>query len=124
MKYHYKKPDITVAIYGSRYSFGGKHPAYSYGTLFEDGGKGIIVVQQHVATTEKGKMCYWGEVDPDIANRIYLSPNFKKFFEENATAKNYKIYQLRKLMWALRIKPLKRLDWENYFGTTGRSSDL
>lgn len=124
MKFHYEQPEIIECIYGETFSLRDRHPVYTAGTLFKSDGRGIVVVQQHfMNVTDGGKYCYWGAVDPDIANRIYLSPNFKDFFEKHA-AKPYRIFQLRKLMWALRMKPLKRAIWEDYFSTPGKGSNL
>ena len=110
MKYHYKEPPVTVPVYGMEIVLN-HHPVYDSGTLYLEDGKGIIITQQHF----KDKACFWGAVDPGIANSIYLSPNFKKFFEENARETDPPIFQLRKLMWRLRMKPLQREEWEDYF---------
>lgn len=117
MKYHYEEPDIVVPVYGTIIELP-DHPYYKYGTLFLEDGKGIIVVQQHFSRHSEelnSKYCYWGSVDPAIANDIYLSPYFKKFFMNFAKEKDYNIYQLRKIMWSLRMKPLKREPWEDFF---------
>lgn len=90
-----------------------KHPVYQAGTIYLEDGKGLIVTQQHFY--QDMKSCWWGAVDPDIANSIYLSPNFRDFFMKNARADDPPIFQLRKLMWKLRMKPLKREEWEDYF---------
>ena len=111
MKYHYQKPDISVPVYGKNIKL--EHPVYAYGTLYLDYGRGIIVTQQHF--DQINKKCIWSYVDPDIANDIYLSPNFLKFFKDHATSEDFPVFELRKLMWALRIKPLPRESWEDYF---------
>ena len=114
MKYHYQKPDITIPVYGELVTLH-DHPVYKYGTLFFENGKGIIIVQQNFIKSDD-KYCYWGSVDSAIANDIYLSPRFPEFFKTHATKSDYPIFQLRKLMWALRMKPLPREPWEDYFG--------
>ena len=117
MKYHYEPPDISIPIYGKTILLN-EHPFYHSGTLYFENGKGIIVVQQHFSRHSEipdTKFCWWGPVDAAVANDIYLSPYFKKFFMQFAKEKDYNIYQVRKLMWSLRMKPLKKEPWEDYF---------
>lgn len=113
MKYHYQGPVFSEQMYGEYIQL--DHPAYTFGTLFYDKttSNGIVVVEQHF--DKDTKHCYWGAIPNGIANDIYLSPNFKKFFEEHAREAPYPIYQLRSIMWQLRMKPLEREDWEVYF---------
>lgn len=111
MKYFYQKPEHSARIYGKVVAL--KHPVYQAGTLYEDHGLGLIVVQQKFDETRRE--CRWTAIDADIANDIYLSSRFPAFFAENATYGDYPIFQLRKLMWALRIKPLPREYWEDFF---------
>lgn len=111
MKYHYQKPEISTRLYGQVISL--KHPVYKSGTLFKEHGLGLIVVQQHF--NESTLECSWTAIDADIANDIYLSPRFPEFFLDHAASTDYPIFQLRRLMWALRIKPLPREYWEDYF---------
>lgn len=112
MKYHYQEPDISNQMYGESVKL--QHPAYTYGTLFRDKttNSGIVVVEQHF--DEKTKHCYWGEISGGLANDIYLCPKFKEFFEKHARVP-YPIFQVRSIMWQLRMKPLEREPWEVYF---------
>ena len=62
------------------------------------------------------KHSWWGEIDPWLANDIYLNEGFPKYFIANAReAKNdiYPTVPVRKIMWALRMKPLKKEFWED-----------
>ena len=111
MKYYYQKPDICVRVFGEPVSL--DHSVYRGGTLYFEHGRGIIITQKKFDS--KRKECSWDSVDPWIANDIYTSPNFVEFFISNATEKDYPIFELRKIMWALRMKPLKKEDWELYF---------
>lgn len=111
MKYHYKPPAITIPVYGEL--IGLEHPVYTCGTLFREGERGIVVVQK--IFNEELKMCYWSGVDPAVANDIYTAPKFYDFFKQHAKEKDYPIFQLRSLMWQLRMKPLKKESWEEYF---------
>lgn len=109
MKYFYKKPDISTQVFGRSISL--DHPVFKKGTLYMDDGIGIIVVQQRFGSA---KCAYWDAIDPWLANDIYLNKNFALFFSQNAS-KDFPIYQVRKLMWALRMKPIPKEDWEYYF---------
>ena len=111
MKYHYEPPDISIPVYGE--PIGLEHPVYKCGTLFRDGERGLVVVQK--VFNQATRDCYWSCVDPAIANDIYLSPYFPKFFQTFSKTSDYNIYQLRQIMWSLRMKPLKKEYWEEYF---------
>lgn len=111
MRYFYQKPDIEVKVFGEPIHL--KHPIYESGTLYLENGKGLIVTQKHF--DPERKTCYWGSVDFCIATDIYISKNFSKYFIRNASEKDYPIFELRKIMWALRMKPLAKEDWELYF---------
>lgn len=89
------------------------HPIYKGGTLYLENGKGIVVSQKHFDANLRE--CYWGAVDAWIANDIFICKNFSKYFSENAFETDYPIFQLRKVMWALRMKPLPKEEWELYF---------
>ena len=51
-----------------------------------------------------------------LAGDIYFSPGFLEFFEENAAEPDeiglYPTVTARKIMWKLRMKPLKKEYWE------------
>ena len=111
MKYYYERPEIATRLYGQVIHL--EHPVYQAGTLYLERGVGIIVVQKKF--NESCRDCFWTAVDADIANDIYLAPRFRDFFSAHATATDYPIFQLRKLMWALRMKPLTKESWEEYF---------
>lgn len=111
MKYHYEQSNVIVPIYGQTIAL--DHPVYRFGTLYLDHGIGIIVIQKRF--DPKTKTCYWDAVNPGLANDIYLTNKFHEFFIEHATKENYPVFQLRKLMWSLRMKPLPKEEWEQYF---------
>lgn len=63
-------------------------------------------------------MRYWGVVDRELANDVYISEGFEEYFEKISGQENRGIFPtipVRKLMWALRMKPLPREFWENDF---------
>lgn len=107
MKYHYQKPDISVQLYGSTIPL--DHPVYKLGTLYSQDGRGLVITQRRF----EGKYVYWDAIDPWLANDIYLNLKFPKFFTDNATSENYPIFPVRKVMWALRMKPLPKEFWED-----------
>lgn len=114
MRYHCVKPGIFVSMYGESYSC--DHPVYSKCTLFRMGNKGLSVIQQRY--NPDTKHTYWGEIEPWLTDRLYLHPKFKAYFDERsseATDGLYPTVTIRQIMWALKMKPLKREQWETCF---------
>lgn len=114
MRYHYEKPSIYVSMYGNTYEC--DHPVYNKCTLFEEGGKGLAVIQQRYGGTSK--TTWWGEIDPWLTDSIYLHPGFKDLFDSRAGESTDGIYPsitVRQLMWALKMKPLPKKRWETCF---------
>lgn len=111
MKYYYEKPK-TWSPAGQIYIC--DHPLFNRCTLFMKGKRGIIIVQEHY--NEKTKARWWGTIEPWLASDIYNNDNFKAYLDQNAQEidKNglYPIFTVRKIMWALRMKPLKKEIWE------------
>ena len=92
------------------------HPVYSICTLYQIGNKGLAVIQQRY--NSENKSTYWTEIDPWLTDRIYLHPKFKSFFDERAGECDEGLYptdSVRQIMWALKMKPLKRERWETCF---------
>lgn len=114
MRYHYEQPDISFPVYGETYIC--NHPVYSECTLYEIGTLGLAVVQQRYR--EQTKMTWWGRIDDDLRNQLYLNENFLEYFKRMAgVCKNgcYPTVTIRQIMWALKMKPLKREVWETCF---------
>lgn len=114
MRYHYEKPSVYLAMYGSTYIC--DHPVYSRCTLFEMGGKGLAVIQQRF--DKDTKQTRWGEIDPWLTDALYLHRCFKKYFDERSGACMDGLYPtvtIRQIMWALKIKPLPKERWESTF---------
>ena len=114
MRYHYDKPNIYVSMYGQLYIC--NHPVYRRCTLFEIGNKGLAVIQQRY--DKETKHTWWAELDPWLTDDLYLHPGFKEFFDKRAgECKNnlYPTVTIRQIMWALKMKPLKRERWETCF---------
>ena len=114
MRYHFEKPEIYISAYGEFYIC--DHPVYRRCTLYKEGEKGLAVIQQRFDPVSK--TTWWSEIDPWLTDRLYLHPNFRKYFEERAgTAEDglYPTVTIRQAMWALKMKPLKRKRWETVF---------
>lgn len=114
MCYHYEKPTVYLSMYGFTYCC--SHLVYSECTLYKIENKGLAVIQQRYDL--KTKRTWWGEIDPWLTDCIYLDPGFKKFFDDRAgtcTDGLYPTVTVRQIMWALKMKPIKRERWETCF---------
>lgn len=114
MRYHYEKPNIYLSMYG--YTYECDHPVYNRCTLFEMNRKGIAVIQQRYDSTNK--TTWWEEIDPWLTDSIYLNPNFKEYFKKRSgecVNGLYPTVTVRQIMWALKMKPIKRERWETCF---------
>lgn len=114
MRYYYEKPTIYLSMYGEIYIC--DHPVYNRCTLFKTGDKGLAVIQQRFDKTTKNT--FWTEIDPWLTDPLYLHPNFKKFFDDRSGKASDGLYPtvtIRQIMWALKLKPIKRERWETCF---------
>lgn len=115
MRYHYKRPNIIgTTRFGESYIC--NHPVYSRCTLFRIGKKGLAVIQQRFH--KETKSTYWDEIDLWLERELYFNLNFKPYFEERAGEcfdGLYPTVTIRQIMWALKMKPLKRERWETVF---------
>lgn len=114
MRYHHEKPSIYFSMYGSTYTC--DHPVYSKCTLYKIGEYGLAVIQQRY--DPKTKHTYWTEIDPWLTDELYLHPKFKAFFDERSDKcidGFYPTVTIRQIMWALKMKPIKRERWETCF---------
>lgn len=114
MRYHHEKPSIYVSMYGQTHKC--NHPVYNKCTLFKRNDIGLAIIQQRY---EEGvKTTWWGEIDPWLTDILYLHPNFIEFFNSRAgkaTDGLYPTVTIRQIMWALKMKPIKRERWETCF---------
>lgn len=116
MRYHDNaQPQEWTNYYGSVYRC--NHPVYRVCTLYKEHSKGLCVIQQRY--NEKSKATYWSAIDPWLTDKIYLHDGFKEYFDSHAKRKNqngeYPTVTVRQIMWALRMKPLKKERWETVF---------
>lgn len=114
MRYHYEKPTIYVPMYGKLYTC--DHPVYNQCTLFEINGRGLAVIQQRFNSIDKST--WWSEIDPWLTDRLYLHSDFLEYFNSRSgecTDGLYPTVTIRQIMWALKMKPLKKERWETVF---------
>lgn len=115
MKYYYK-PSIDAKS-GAGETYICDHPLFNRATLFKSGNRGLLIVQEHYNKKTKARL--WGQVVPWLSYDIYTNINFEEFFDKNATEADenglFPIFPIRKVMWALRMKPLQREVWESGF---------
>ena len=105
---------MYLAIYGETYSC--NHPVYDYCTLYMMGNKGLSIIQQRF--DKETKNTYWTEIDPWLVDELYLHPKFKEYFEKRAGESVDGLYPtvtIRQIMWALKMKPIKKQRWETCF---------
>lgn len=117
MRYYYEKPSIYLSMYGTIYFC--DHPVYDRCTLFEIQEKGMAVIQQRFDA--ETKHTWWEEIDPWLTDDLYLHPRFREYFEQHAkpcTDGLYPTVTIRQIMWALKMKPLKKEKWETVFDKT------
>lgn len=114
MRYHYKKPNSYSNRYGSTYFC--DHPIYNRCTLYIINNRGLSVIQQRF--DENNKSTYWTQIDPWLVDSIYLEDGFLNYFNKFAKICNGGLYPtvtVRQIMWALKMKPIKRQRWETCF---------
>ena len=114
MRYHYERPAKHTSMYGETYIC--NHPVYDRCTLFKIGRRGLAVVQQRF--DDETKSTWWDVVDPWLTDDLYLHPKFKNYFDERASTATDGLYPtvtIRQIMWAFKMKPIKRQRWETCF---------
>ncbi|MBR6185622.1 MAG: hypothetical protein IKQ41_05110 [Clostridia bacterium] len=114
MRYHFEKPGFYTNLYGEIYCC--EHPVYSRCTLFRIGQNGLAVIQQRFDPATK--TTWWEEIDTWVTDAIYLHTEFRHFFEERARPCKDGLYPtvtVRQIMWALKMKPLPKEQWETVF---------
>lgn len=111
MRYYYEQPENYISTKGVLYKC--DHPLYNSCTLYLIEDAGLAVIQKHF--NYKLKIYWWGGIDPWLTDDIYNNPNFAAFFKTHAEKPANGLYPtvtIRKLMWALRMKPLPKEPWE------------
>ena len=115
MKGHHKRICKMNRLSGAML-YACNHPIYNKCTLFIMEGfenYGLAVIQQRFNDTEK--ISWWGPIDPYLTDDINKTSGFMDFFIRHAGVAENGIYptiELRKLMYALGMKPLYKDYWE------------
>jgi hypothetical protein len=115
MRYHFDKPDLYTSQYGEVWV--GDHPVYHRGTLYKIKNRGLVVIQQR--HDPELKTTWWDVVDEWLTDAIYLHPGFWQFFNKRSGDPDenglYPTVTVRQILWALKMKPLKKERWETVF---------
>lgn len=114
MRYHYERPTKYQVTTGILYKC--DHPVYDYCTLYLIGDRGLAVIQQRYVPIKK--FTYWRDIDPWLIDDIFYANGFQEYFDKNAGQSADGLYPtvtIRQIMWALKMKPLKRYIWETAF---------
>ena len=72
MKYFYEKPEKWL---GAGIVYSCNHPMYNRCTLFQNGSKGLAVIQEYYDKNKKTR--WWSSIEPWIAGDIYFFSNAK-----------------------------------------------
>lgn len=114
MRYHYERKSIISSMYGEIYIC--DHPVYDRCTLYRMRDRGLAVIQQRYNTDTKET--WWEEIDAWLTDDIYLKNGFKGYFDKRAGMCKDGIFPtvtVRQIMWALKMKPLRKERWETIF---------
>lgn len=115
MRYHHKPAEVYTTQFGEAYAC--DHPVYSKCTLYRIQKRGLAVIQQRYDPIKKST--HWSSIDPDLVDIIYEHPGFWKIFDQRAAEPDedgiYPTVTVRQIMWALKMKPLKKERWETVF---------
>ena len=111
MKYYYE-PTKQTQKHGRIYRC--DHPFYSCCTLYLKDGLGLAVVMKYF--DDQRKTFYYDKLPACLANDIYKAEAFPVYFKEHAKPERDGLYPTvtaRSIMWALRMRPLKKEWWES-----------
>ena len=64
------------------------------------------------------KKTWLGDIDPWLTDSLYLHDKFLEFFEARSGESDngsYPTVTIRQMMWAMKMKPVKRERWETCF---------
>lgn len=114
MRYYYQPKYQDASRFSTIYIC--DHPLYSRCTLYKFNEQGLAVIQQRFDPMTK--TTFWTEVDAGLADDIYRHPKFYRYFKTKSGEIHGKLYPtvtVRQMMWALKMKPLKRERWETVF---------
>lgn len=106
MRYYYNSIDTET--------YTCDHPLYDSCTLYRRDDKGLAVVQNRY--NQATKLSWWGPIDIPLIFAISSKDGFDEYFDKYAGSQNekglYPTVTVRKIMWALKMKPLSKNIWE------------
>ena len=109
MRYYTTKP--RGALTTRKYLYECDHPLYSQCTLVRHGELGLAIVQKRY--NRKLKIFWYGPIYSWLADEVQKQEGFAPYFAKNSakcTDGLYPTVEIRRLMWALKMKPLRK-DW-------------
>lgn len=112
MRYYTERPGAMSRI--RRYRYKCNHMLYSECTLLQDEEKGLVIVQKRF--NARLKIFWYGPVESWLMDEISRQPGYTSYFDEHAEKPSDGIYPtvtVRQIMWALRMKPLRKDEWES-----------
>lgn len=92
------------------------HRVFNSYTLYLYDRFGLGVIEQFYDPDTKATI--WAAIEHDLAQDIYNHPGFKELLVKWSGPEvdgYFPVVPLRKIMWALRMKPLKKEIWETTF---------
>lgn len=92
------------------------HPVFDSYTLYLYDRFGLGVIEQRYDPITKATS--WGAIQHNLAQAIYNHDGFEELLLKWAKPESngyFPVVPVRKVMWALRMKPLKKEIWETTF---------
>lgn len=108
-------PLSTSTIQRHSKTFKCNHPLFDYATLYKSDIFGLLVIQKRF--NKNLKAMFWGPIDPWLSNDIFEEHGFNDVFNKLSGVEEdgmYPIIEVRKLMYELGMKPMKKEIWEKY----------
>lgn len=112
MRYFTEKPKHAITT--RKYTYMCEHPLYSDCSLIRVEDKGLAIVQKRF--NAKLKIFWYGAVDSWVIDEIIKHKDFESYFTKHSGECKDGIYPtvtVRQIMWALKMKPLKKSWWES-----------
>jgi len=112
MRYFTEKPDRATTT--RMYTYSCNHPLYSECSLIKLGDAGLAIVQRRF--NKKQKVFWYGPVESWLIDEIQTHSKFQSYFESKCGKCKDGLYPtvtVRQIMWALKMKPLKKAWWES-----------
>ncbi len=113
MRYFTEKP--ANAVITRRYKYKCDHPIYSECSLIKIDDFGLSIIQKRF--NAKLKIFWYGAADSWLIDQIQMHKGFESYFTKHAGECQNGLYPtitVRQIMWALKMKPLKKSWWESH----------